>query len=104
MLSSACLHRVEQVMRCELRGWHKVSCGKSSHVICVVKSRGSQVPMREQLQPLTDDLIQRCMSTGPWEYNGKPLWHRILDFAMDAGEHKMLQLPSETQKRSERPD
>ena len=44
--------------------------------------------MQEQLQPLTDDLIQRCMNTGPWEFNGKPLWHRILDFAMDAGEHR----------------
>ena len=42
--------------------------------------------MREQLQPLRDELIQRCLSIGPWEYNGKPLWHRILDFAMDAGE------------------
>ncbi|CAL5218657.1 g361 [Coccomyxa viridis] len=49
------------------------------------QSRGGTVLMREQLQPLRDELIQRCMSTGPWEYNGKPLWHRILDFAMDAG-------------------
>ena len=37
------------------------------------------------LRPLTDDLIRRCLATGPWEFNGKPLWHRVLDFALDAG-------------------
>ena len=52
--------------------------------------------MQEQLQPLTDELIQRCMSIGPWEYNGKPLWHRILDFAMHAGEHARLSAPLRT--------
>ena len=54
--------------------------------------------MQEQLQPLTDELIQRCLSIGPWEYNGKPLWHRILDFAMDAGEPMTGMRPSETQQ------
>ena len=44
--------------------------------------------MQEQLHPLSDELIQRCLSMGPWEYNGKPLWHRLLDFAMDAGLHR----------------
>ena len=44
--------------------------------------------MQEQLHPLSDELIQRCLSIGPWEYNGKPLWHRLLDFAMDAGMHR----------------
>ena len=43
--------------------------------------------MRKQLRPLTDALIQRCMGMGPWEHDGKPLWHRLLDFAMDAGKH-----------------
>lgn len=43
--------------------------------------------MQEQLHPLTDELIQRCIRVGPWEYDGKPLWHRILDFAMDAGKY-----------------
>ena len=54
--------------------------------------------MREQLQPLTDELIQRCMSIGPWEYNGKPLWHRILDFAMHAGKPAVSRLYSGMQR------
>lgn len=50
--------------------------------------------MQEELQPLSDDLIQRCLSMGPWEHNGKPLWHRMLDFAMDAGNLHILSLLS----------
>ena len=37
------------------------------------------------LEPLSDDLIRRCLAVGPWDHNGKPLWHRLLDWAVDAG-------------------
>lgn len=49
------------------------------------EEQGRQVAAREVLRPLSDALIRRCLSTGPWEFNGKPLWHRVLDFALDAG-------------------
>lgn len=64
-----------------------LSRAQSCHLCC--EEQGSPRVMQEQLQPLTDELIQRCLSMGPWEHNGKPLWHRILDFAMDAGEHRI---------------
>ena len=41
---------------------------------------------REVMEPLTDDLIQRCLAVGPWEHNGKPLWHRLLDWAVEPGQ------------------
>ena len=37
------------------------------------------------LEPLSDGLIRRCLAVGPWDHNGKPLWHRLLDWAVDAG-------------------
>ena len=49
------------------------------------EEQGRQGAAREVLRPLTDALIRRCLSMGPWEFNGKPLWHRVLDFALDAG-------------------
>ena len=49
------------------------------------EEQARQGPAREALRPLTDTLIRRCLAMGPWEFNGKPLWHRVLDFAMDAG-------------------
>ncbi len=49
------------------------------------EEQGRPGPAREVLRPLTDDLIRRCLAMGPWEFNGKPVWHRVLDFAMDAG-------------------
>ena len=39
----------------------------------------------EILQPLTDVLIQQCLEVGPWEHNGKPVWHRLLDWALGEG-------------------
>ena len=36
-------------------------------------------------EPLNEDLIRRCLAVGPWDHNGKPLWHRLLDWAVDAG-------------------
>lgn len=39
----------------------------------------------EVLEPLSDALIQRCLGVGPWDHNGKPMWHRLLDWAVDAG-------------------
>ncbi len=41
----------------------------------------------ELLEPLTDDLIQQCLAVGPWEHNGKPVWHRLLDWAVGEGEN-----------------
>ncbi|CAL8470142.1 g9684 [Coccomyxa elongata] len=54
--------------------------------------KGSDSPpsasaVEETLQPLSDDLIQQCLAVGPWEHNGKPFWHRLLDWAVDAGSH-----------------
>ena len=57
------------------------------------EEQGRPGPAREVLHPLTDDLIRRCLATGPWEFNGKPLWHRVLDFALDAGAHPRPLLP-----------
>jgi hypothetical protein len=50
---------------------------------CVQQGRGGA--LSEVLQPLEDNLIRACLAVGPWEYNGKPLWHRLLDYAVDAG-------------------
>lgn len=41
---------------------------------------------KEILQPLTDELIQQSLAVGPWEYHGKPVWHRLLDWAVGEGE------------------
>ena len=57
------------------------------------EEQGRPGPAREVLRPLTDDLIRRCLAAGPWEFNGKPLWHRVLDFALDAGTQPRPPLP-----------
>lgn len=60
------------------------------HYRCVT-AQGSDSPpstrgVEEVLQPLSDELIQQCLSVGPWEHNGRPFWHRLLDWAVDAGD------------------
>lgn len=36
--------------------------------------------LREELEPLEDRLIRRCLRAGDWASGGKSLWHRMLDF------------------------
>ena len=36
--------------------------------------------MREELEPLVDGLIRRCLRAGDWATGGKLLWHRMLGF------------------------
>jgi hypothetical protein len=51
-------------------------------------SGGEEVSAAEVLEPLNDELIRRCLAIGPWEHNGKPLWHRLLDWAVEPGAHE----------------
>lgn len=68
----------------------KVTKGEPCDMIGRVTAQGSDSPpstscVEEVLQPLSDELIQQCLGVGPWEHNGKPFWHRLLDWAVDAG-------------------
>ena len=36
--------------------------------------------LQEELEPLEDGLIRRCLRAGDWASGGKSLWHRALDF------------------------
>ena len=47
----------------------------------VVQTAGAE-GLREELEPLEDGLIRRCLHAGDWASGGKSLWHRLLDFAV----------------------
>ena len=51
--------------------------------------------LREELEPLEDGLIRRCLRAGDWASGGKSLWHRMLDFLVgEPGACRLLLLRS----------
>ncbi|EIE25916.1 DUF185-domain-containing protein [Coccomyxa subellipsoidea C-169] len=60
---------------------HRESTSNPWLQTAVIQKQVSAHATLELLEPLTDDLIQQCLAVGPWEHNGKPVWHRLLDWA-----------------------
>ncbi|KAK9825352.1 hypothetical protein WJX81_001851 [Elliptochloris bilobata] len=56
--------------------------------------------LREELEPLQDGLVGRCLRVGDWASGGKSLWHRLLDFAVGEpgarGGDEIMYLPTRT--------